>query len=130
MLDSLKNSSVNLHATGSGEADTCGTKEMNGSRRRERQSAAAKARWADPEKREKISAALANPASRRKKSTAAKQQWGDPEQRKELQIKIKASRADPIVRQKIGAATKARWADPEMRERIIAAQRASRKKAE
>ena len=92
----------------------------------ERQSAAAKARWKDPEKREKLLKAFARSERRGKTAANLKQRWKDPEFRKEMSAKISASR-DETVRQKIGAASKARWADPEKREQIVAAIRASKK---
>jgi hypothetical protein len=75
---------------------------------RERQSAIAKARWADPIAGAKLRAALYSPASRAKMSEAAKTR-------------------DPAFRQKVGSASKERWADPSMREKIIAGMRARRK---
>lgn len=70
---------------------------------RERMRAAAKARWADKEKRAKGIAALRTPEARHKKSLAAK-----------------AREASPEMRALRSQSSKAIWQDPEVRGRILA----------
>jgi len=94
---------------------------------REKYSAAAKARWADPIEGARLRAAIRSTASRAKMSEASKARWADPVARENMIAKFRASSADPAVREKLASASKKRWADPQMREKIIAGMRATPK---
>jgi predicted SAM-dependent methyltransferase len=95
---------------------------------RERQSAIAKARWADPITGAKLRSAIRSPASRAKISEATKARWADPAGREKMIEAIRASHADPVSLQKKASATKERWADSSMREKIIAGMRTTSKR--
>ena len=86
---------------------------------RERLSAIAKARWADPIASAKLRAAIRSPANRAKVGEASKARWDDPAAREKLIAGIRASQADPIYREKKASVTRERWADPATRARIV-----------
>jgi hypothetical protein len=112
---------------------------------RKRQSAAARARWADPIAGAKWRAAVneaakarrADPtfagplfssASRAKIGEATKARWADPAAREKMIAKMRASNADPVVRRKRATAIRKRWADPAMREQMLAGMRTTTKR--
>ena len=97
-------------------------------------SAAAKARWANPEYRAKYAAAFkasfTTPEIKAKRSAAAKACWVNPEYRAKCAAAIKASFLNPEYRDKNSAAAKARWVNPEYRAKrsaTIEARRVTRK---
>ena len=53
-----------------------------------------------------------------------KARWQDPEYRERQIVSMVENRQDPEYREKLGAAMKRRWQDPEQREKLIAAQKA------
>lgn len=85
--------------------------------------AVSKARWADPEFRTRVSAALragqASPEAKASYSAAMKAKWADPE----YKAKMKIVRADPEYRAKHAAAMKIVQADPEYKARQAATSR-------
>ena len=57
-------------------------------------------------------------------SAIMKARWQDPEYRERQIVSMVENRQDPEYREKLGAAMKRRWQDPEQREKLIAAQKA------
>ena len=82
--------------------------------------AASKARWADPEFRTRVSAALragqASPEAKANYSAATKARWADPE----FRAKMKIVQADPEYKARHAAAMKIVQADPEYKARHAA----------
>ena len=95
---------------------------------RERLRVIAKARWADPIAGALWRTALRDPASLAKMREAAKARWDNPEEREKMLAGLRAYNADPMVHQKRGALSKERWADPAMREKMIAGMRGKAKR--
>jgi hypothetical protein len=55
---------------------------------RERKSAETKARWANPEERNKFMAAMSNPERRDQIAAAMRARWADPDERRKLMAGI------------------------------------------
>ncbi|ASN52504.1 hypothetical protein [Sinomonas sp. R1AF57] len=95
---------------------------------RARRSARAKAMWADPEAKEKltkaIGEAMSRPESRERVSEASKAMWADPEARARQSEAARANWTAPEYRARISEASKALWTDPEHRARMREAARA------
>jgi hypothetical protein len=95
--------------------------------RRQRNSAAQKRKWEDPEHQAKMRAALRSPERRAKISAAVKADMSRPERRDQLRQARRQDWADPNYRkikrntpEKASAQFAALWADPEYRAKMAA----------
>lgn len=88
-------------------------------RRSAERSAAAKARWGNPEFRERQLRRMRDPSLHAKRSEIAKASTSKPEYRAKQGEAMKARWADPAYQAKQSADATARWADPEYRARQL-----------